>query len=119
MEDKELILYTGEEGMKTEEKMNLNHPDFLRPERLEEETPYQYKVRKIMNKLYIKQKKKGSFMWISKDTKQPVFAKEDTEMKGKPIGYTVSKGFTYNKEQVKKALEKYKKEKHEQQAKKD
>ena len=53
-------------------------------------------------------------LWISKDTKQPVFDKENTEMKDKPIGYKVSKGFTYNKEQVKRAVEKYNKEKQDQ-----
>ena len=45
-------------------KMSLEHPDFLKPERLDEETDYQYQVRKWIQKAYIKQKSNGNFMWI-------------------------------------------------------
>jgi hypothetical protein len=92
-------------------KMNIDHPDFMMPQRLEDETPWQYKVRRWIQKAYIKQKKAGQFMWIAKDVKQPVYDKEDIEMKGKPIGYQVSKGFSYDKAKVAKALEIYKKKK--------
>ena len=95
-------------------QMSINHPDFLRPERLTDETDYQYKVRKWMQKAYIKQKKKGQMLWISKDIKHPIFAEDDKERKGKPIGYGISKGFTYNKAQVQRALEAYQKKKQEE-----
>ncbi len=88
-------------------KMSLEHPDFLKPEKLEGETHYQYKVRRKMGQMYVKQKSKGQLMWIAKDIKQPVFAKEDVEMKGEPIGYHVSKGFSYNKAKVKRAYDKF------------
>lgn len=113
-------LLIGEDTLKAlnselvEPKMDISHPDFLKSERLTGETDKQYKVRRIFNKMYLKHKKRNQMLWISKDTKQPVFDKENTEMKDKPIGYKVSKGFTYNKEQVKRAVEKYNKEKQDQ-----
>lgn len=88
-------------------KMGIDHPDFLKPYRLETENFYQYRVRRKMGQMYVKHKAMGQFMWISKDARQPVFAEDDKEMKGKPIGYQVSRGFTYNKAQVAAAYAKY------------
>lgn len=102
-------------------KMSLQHPDFLKPQKLDGETNYQYKVRRWMQKAYIKQRSKGTFMWIAKDTKLPVYSDEDTELmktmtqeekaKVKPIAYKISKGFSYDKIKVQIAMDKYFKEK--------
>lgn len=69
----------------------LNSPDFLIPKRLEGESDINYTLRKKLQKLYIKIKKKGQFIWISKDIHYPI--KKDNKI----IGYTESKGFTYKK----------------------
>ena len=77
--------------IKTETKQEtlidfINHPDFLKPYRLNNESDLHYKTRKKINEFYLKEKRKGHLVWISKD-----ISKE-------------TKGFTYNKEQVKRAL---------------
>ena len=94
-------------------QMGIDHPDFLKPQRLEGESNYQYKLRRFVQKKYTESAKKGKFMWIAKDVKHPVYAEDDIEMKGKPIGFTVSRGFTYNKKKVEAALEEYKRKKEE------
>lgn len=91
-----------------EKKMSIEHPDFMKPYRLEGETDNQYKARKIVQKLYIKQKKKGTLAWIAKDTRLPIMGEKDTAQENKVIGYKVSEGFTYNKEKFNKAIEAWK-----------
>lgn len=86
-------------------KMNIHHPDFLKPQRLEGETDYQYKVRRLVNKMYLKSKKKN-LIWISKDIKVPVYT-DPKDKNSKILGYTVSKGFSYNKKKVEEAVSIY------------
>lgn len=94
----EVITEGGQKAM----KMNPNHDNFLIPQRLDGETDYQYKARKMINKLYIKNKKKGTMIWVSKDIRQPV--KNEA---GEITGFQVTKGFTYNKKQVQAAVDAY------------
>lgn len=96
-----------------EPKMDISHPDFLRPYRLVGETDKQYKIRRLFNKMYQRQRKQGNIMWIAKDSKMPIY-EEPGNKNSKIIGHTVSKGFTYNKKQVEEAMTKYNKEKQEQ-----
>lgn len=88
------------------DKMTINHPDFLRPERLNGETDEQYYQRRVVNKLFLKMKKKGEFVWISKDLQYPVEDKTTKEVK-----HVVSQGFTYNKKKLEEALAEYNKKK--------
>ncbi len=90
-------------------KMSVDHPNFLRPERLIGETDEQYTLRKKVNKLFIKGKKKGTLAWIAKDTMLPIYGEKGTETEKKIIGHKVSEGFTYNKEKFNKALEAWQK----------
>lgn len=87
-------------------KISLEHPEFLKPHRLDGETDHQYKARRVIQKLYIKQRKRGSLAWIAKDLALPQYAEDDTEKK-KPIGYKESEGFTYNKAKFEKAIKEW------------
>lgn len=61
-ESKEEIKQTN--GLKDE--MTVSHPDFLKHKRLEGETDSQYKIRRLVNKMYIKSKKAGKQFWVAK-----------------------------------------------------
>ncbi len=62
---------------------------FLKPERLEDETQEHYKMRQKANKLYLKFKKKGQLLWLSKDVAQAI------------------KGTSFNKEKFIKAMREF------------
>ena len=89
-------------------KMNLEHKDFLKPQRLDGETDHQYQARRLLGNLYVKKRSKGQMIWVSKDIRVPMH--EDNDKNKKIIGYSESRGFTYNKEQVKRAVDAYLKE---------
>jgi len=59
---------------------------FLKPERLPDETQEHYKMRQKANKLYLKYKKRGQMLWLSKDITQAI------------------KGTTFNKDKFIKAM---------------
>ena len=74
------------------DSLNPKHKDFLRPERLEFETDKDYELRRMLNKLYLKQKKKGTMFWISS---KPVYENK--------IFIGVQKN-TYNKKETEKVI---------------
>ena len=74
------------------DSLNPKHKDFLRPERLEFETDKDYELRRMLNKLYLKQKKKGTMFWISS---KPVYENK--------IFIGVQKN-TYNKKEIEKVI---------------
>ena len=87
-----------------EVEMNVDHPDFMKPQRLKGETDPQYSLRRKVQKMYVKQKKGGSYAWISKDLQMPIYKEEDKE-KENPIAHVPSKGFTFDRKKVQAAVD--------------
>jgi len=83
---------------KPQEKLKYDTATFLKPERLENETYEDYKVRQKVNKLFLKQKKKGRQIWVSTDVHYD--KEKDTWHKIGP--------YTYNKEKFAAAVKAYK-----------
>ena len=101
------------ESKEDKPKMSIEHPDFLKPYSLEGETDYQYKARKKIQELYIKQRKKGTLAWIAKDLRLPVYGEKGTTEENKVISYKISDGFTYNKEKFDRAIKEWQKKQEE------